>query len=517
MMVTFETLTSRPDGTYLTNQGSRLTSDKKIVQSFLFPPSRTALWKTQESLSERRALFMSFGGRRPLADPDTVANWQSTARTSTLYAVRPLPESRDSIFVLVPSTSKALKVEAMLMRTPVRTVAIASCVFLWCVPRAASQGGQPQSRNPLPPVDTTQSLTQAERALAALLGPRNRALEVRDSTLEARLAGQQSPGDRIGLLEQHVKVLEDRDQTERAYSLGIQKTKYVQGYTLYSDMQTLSGPLRVDANIVSAYNSTFELTDLRKYSGFASSMDRLLQGINQVPERNWLRGLVTNAIVPAVRTIAELTPLRNIAQTAFARLNSVLPIYAKAKFTGQEFVDRFDSMSCALQTVNQLHTDIAGLAEQNLRWKARVDSVVGNYSSLRRDYLRPVVPGNSPVSTSNFVLAVEAKFDSISTGPADRYHQFSDSVSTRVSDMEGAVLTYHRLVSDYLDYWRGFRHVLELRRDTQCLGSNANIKAQFNSAIAATDSVISGVSAAYLFESNEKPEYEYFRRIVHAP
>jgi hypothetical protein len=377
------------------------------------------------------------------------------------------------------------------------------------LPSGADAQAQPQ----LPRTDTTLSISQQQRMLDESLNARLLALESNVSNFQRR-TDQRESSDRIKLLEEKVDLLEQRNQIERTRFIGNTKIKYTQGYKLLDDMEALSKPLSLEGKIISAYNSTFQLTDLRQYSGFNNNITKLLESMNNNAEKDWLRNLVGKAVIPAVQTIAEMTPLRNVANLAFDRLNSLLPIYTKSKMNGSEFVSSYESMSCALQAVNQMHDDINTLAVANARWQTRVDSMKATYPPLRQAYVSVVHTGSNPIADAQFYLTTEQVFEGITAAPSERYFEFTDVANRRIADFETSTLLYHNVVLEYLELWKTFKQVLELRRNTTCLSSDTSVQGKYNNAIRGIDDVIKEIHQAYLFEKNDKPEYEYYRQIT---
>ncbi len=397
------------------------------------------------------------------------------------------------------------------MQLPMHLALVLSLLFA-AAPRA---GAAQEVASALPPVDSTKSISEAQRQLDQAVDARVKELEKRLSDLEKANPGIKVD-DRVKILEQKVQLAEERNKIERTRTLGLARSKYTAGYKLVSDMQLKSQGLVAAGFSVSAYNSIADLTDLRKYPGFTPAFNKLLDKVGDKTERSWLVNLIDAAIPKPGPTpsLASLHPIVGVAGFALTQLRNILPAFVKDKFKGNDLVGTYESLMCGLNSVTKLHDDLAVLASLNARWTEKVDSLGKHYPSALARYRTLVGAPGAGVSDAAFYDAVQKKFDQQTTVAPGMFLQFNDSIDSQNAAFESAARAYYAAVSRHLEYWEHLKQVIISRRDMPCMQTDPVAVSRFNAAIANIENAIREIRNAYMFASTDRPENEYFRLVI---
>ncbi len=366
----------------------------------------------------------------------------------------------------------------------------------------------------LPPVNPDQALSESESQLDEMLRARVQPIEDRIRELEGSLSTASTP-ERIELLEEKVALLENLSRAQRARELGTLRTKFTHGYKLVGDMQTKTAGLQASASVIFAYDAIIGLTDPRQYSGFEATFDHLV-GRQSSNERGWLRDLLGRAvpvIPPGVTALATIAPALSVASLAVDQLKSLIPAMLRNSYSGNDFVNRYNTLTCGIQVVSQLHGDLITLATTNGFWTERLNTLSATYPTALGDYRRAVVL-SGPVSDAAFYAAVEQRFNLAGGSGADEYIVFTESVNRQNVEFENTARRYHSAVLQHIEYWQQTRNILLRTRNSACVGTDAGARARYDAAIVRVDQVINDLTVAYLFNSNDRPENEYFRTVT---
>jgi hypothetical protein len=376
-------------------------------------------------------------------------------------------------------------------------------------------GSAQEVKSALPPVDSTKSISEAQRQLDQAVDVRVKELEKRLSDLEKGTPSIRTD-DRVKILEQKVQLAEERNRIERTRTLGIARSKYTAGYKLVSDMQLKSQGLVAAGFSVSAYNSIADLTDLRKYPGFTPAFNKLLDKVGDNNEKSWLVSLIDAAIPKPGPTpsLASLHPIIGVAGFALTQLRNILPAFVRDKLKGKDLVGTYESLMCGLNSVTKLHDDLATLASLNARWTEKVDSLGKHYPSALGRYRTLVGAPAAAVSDAAFYDAVQKKFDEQTAVAPGVFLQFNDSIDAQNAAFEGAARAYYAAVSRHLEYWEQLRQVIMSRRDMPCMQNDMATQSRFNAAVTNTENAIKEIRNAYMFASTDRPENEYFRLVI---
>lgn len=369
----------------------------------------------------------------------------------------------------------------------------------------------------LPPVDSTATISESTRRLEQALDARVKELEQKIAALQLEEDSARSAAQRIRVLENRIRLVEERNSIDRMRQLGDARHRYTDGYKLLVDMQTLATALASAGESVQAYNSISGLTDLRQYAGFNAAFKRLTDKVKNNDERSWLDGLLTTAVPKIANLAASLAgvgPVVQAAGLALNKLQTILPAYAEGMLSGRDFVDTYNQLSCGLNAASSLHDDLATLAALNASWTAEVTTLTAEYPAMLSKYRTLVNAPADNVPDAAFYAAVQKRFDEAANLPQEDYLHFQTSVTAHNEAFKGAATRYAAAVEKHLDFWQRQKAVITDRRNLDCMQNDTGSVRRYDDAVARVDTAIAKVRLAYLFAATNRPENEYFRLVT---
>lgn len=404
-----------------------------------------------------------------------------------------------------------------------RSVVVWSMLFvLVCSPgfvsaqTVATQVARADAPVPLPPLNANASISESKASAESDISARVEALEKATKQMHDDLAA--GGATRLAALEASVHLQEERQRIAQTLLLTALRSQYVNSYSLYDAMETRARALSAQLASLNAYQSVVELSDLRLYSGFNDVMNVLLPRLRNPQERSWVANLVT-AVVPqvtgVVKTLSAWQPVLRAAGFALAKLQNILPSLTRENFHDAAFVNAYDKLSCGLTAVNAIHDDLAAAAMLNAELRSHVDSLHSIRLLRAVDSLNAVIgPVTKDENSASFFLHATAYFDALNTAPPEKVAMATDRLTNQQKAFGLLARDYAATVDMYIQYWERMKAQLLVRRNTPCLASDPATLAKYDAAAANIDSLITTIRAAYLFESRDKPENEYFRLVT---
>lgn len=306
-----------------------------------------------------------------------------------------------------------------------------------------------------------------------------------------------TPAGSTSEIEERLKILEGYHIASRLEDVDRTLGPLPAHYEVLYNLHLLTGPLKVNTEVVDAFNATINLTDLSEYAGFTNAFNFILDRRND-NVKNWLRNLLNRTKIGAYVTnfadASATSPAIGLAMGAINKFGALLKSFAVSKLKEKDLLEKYETIQCSLSAVqgvyamvartDQLRTEIkeltSSLATDELVVMARIRDAMeaadlpDNYAELSDEELLKYVASASDFTTE--VRNFRKRYENESTTYTE-FRKALAAVSASQADIERLVIRHESIVSTYELYFletsNGFKQIVaqNVKQDgsTPCL------------------------------------------------